>query len=213
MHGFCNWMGFPDFESLVQHEHRLHLLLQVLADRTHSGRLQRFFGGDYRHGGILRRNAVQYGIRLLKANDEQTREVLREALANDPYFEVRSWAAQVLGEQCGTDDEIERVLFAALDDDSPEVVVQALSALGKVGRSGDLLERLRLFYLHPNWQFRHGVILAFIEFLRRGILQPEQLQDDLDQVLASTPYFKPVFILNERLHELSDMVRSTAPAP
>ena len=137
--------------GVLQYEHRLHLLLQVLADRTQSGRLQRFFGGDYRHGGILRRNAVQYGIRLLKANDEQTREVLREALADDPYFEVRSWAAQVLGEQCGTDDEIERVLFAALDDDSPEVVVQALSALGKVGRSGDLLKRLRLFYLHPNW--------------------------------------------------------------
>ena len=199
--------------GVLQHEQRLPLLLQVIADRTLSGWLQRFFGGDFRHGGIVRRNAVQYGIRMLRACDAETREVLLRALAADPYFEVRSWAAQALGEQFASDDGIERGLFAALDDRSPDVVIQALAALGKVGRSADLLQRLRLFYLHPNWQFRHGVILALIDFLRRGVLQPAQLQDDLDRVLASTPYFKPEFPLNERLRELSNLVRLTPSTP
>ena len=81
------------------------------------------------------------------------------------------------------------------------------------GRHAELLQRLRLFYLHPNWQFRHGVILALIDFLRRGVLQPAQLQDDLDKVLASTPYFRPGFPLNERLRELSDLVRLTPSRP
>jgi len=30
MHGFCNWMGFPDFESLVQHEYKLLLCPTLL---------------------------------------------------------------------------------------------------------------------------------------------------------------------------------------
>ncbi len=30
MHGFCNWMGFPDFESLVQHDHKLVLCPTLL---------------------------------------------------------------------------------------------------------------------------------------------------------------------------------------
>lgn len=190
----------------LHYTQRLPMLLQILGDRTPSGRLQRLFGGDFRHGGILRRNAVQYGIRKLGADDQQTREALLAALAVDPYFEVRSWAAQALGEQFTIDDETERGLFAALDDRSPEVVIEALNALGKVGRSPGLLDRLRLFYLHPNWLFRQGVVMALIEFVQRGVLQPEQLEHDLDQVLASTPYFKPEFTLNERLRELSDIV-------
>ena len=199
--------------GVLQYTERLPLLLHILGDRTPSARLQRFFGGDFCHGGILRRNAVQHGIRMLKSADPETQKALLEALAVDPYFEVRSWAAQALGEQFAIDGEIERGLFAALDDRSPEVVIQALNALGKVGRSPDLLQRLRLFYLHPNWQFRHGVILALIEFLRRGVLQPAQLEDDLDQVLASTPYFKPEFTLNQRLRELSDLVRLESSTP
>ena len=107
----------------------------------------------------------------------------------------------------GLGDAVIERLCAALDDSAPEVVIQALCALGKMGRSQDLLQRLRRFYLHPNWQFRHGVVNALIEFLQRGVLQPQQLEHDLDQVLASTPYFKPEFTLNERLRELSDLVR------
>jgi len=110
-----------------------------------------------------------------------------------------------LGEQFAVDDAIENGLCSALDDPAPEVVIQALYALGKVSRGVDLLERLRRFYLHPNWQFRYGVVNALIDFLRRGVLQPEQLEHDLDQVLASTPYFKPEFTLNERLRELSEL--------
>ena len=48
---------------------------------------------------------------------------------------------------------------------------------------------------------------ALIEFLRRGVVEPAALECDLDQILASTPFFKPEFTLNERLRELSELVR------
>jgi UDP-N-acetylglucosamine--N-acetylmuramyl-(pentapeptide) pyrophosphoryl-undecaprenol N-acetylglucosamine transferase len=191
--------------GVLHYWQRLPLLLQVLGDRTPIGRLARLCGGDFRHAGILRRNAVEHGIRRLGAADPETQVALLAALAGDPYFEVRAWAAQALGEQFAVDDAIENGLCSALDDPAPEVVIQALYALGKISRGVDLLERLRRFYLHPNWQFRYGVVNALIDFLRRGVLQPEQLEHDLDQVLASTPYFKPEFTLNERLRELSEL--------
>ena len=165
--------------------------------------LRRIAGGDFYHVGFLRRNVVQYGIRSLGAVDVQTRAALLRALSDDPYFEVRAWAAQVLGELFSADTEIEDGLRSALDDTSPEVVVRALAALGKVGSEPDLLDRLRRFYRHPNWQFRQGVVMALIEFVKRGVLDGGQLEHDLDKVLASTPHFRPEFTLNERLRELS----------
>ena len=51
------------------------------------------------------------------------------------------------------------------------------------------------------------MVCALIEFLRRGVVEPAALERDLDQILASTPFFKPEFTLNERLRELSELVR------
>ena len=109
------------------------------------------------------------------------------------------------------DDEIESALCAALDESAPEVVVQALSALGKISHNPDLLARLRRFYLHPNWQFREQVVLVLIEFLQRGVLEPAQLERDPDQVLISTPYFEPEFTLGANLRELAERVRAGLP--
>ena len=129
----------------------------------------------------------------------------------DPYFEVRAWSARALGELFAVDDAIESTLFSALDDSAPEVIVQALSALGKISYNPDLLARLRRFYLHPNWQIREQVVLVLIEFLQRGVLEPAQLERDLDQVLISMPYFKPEFPLGTHLRELADLVRASRP--
>ena len=142
------------------------------------------------------------------ASDAQTRAALLNALAADPYFEVRAWAAQALGELFAVDGEIEDALGAALDDSAPEVVVQALGALGKISHNPDLLARLRCFYRHPSWQIREQVVLVLIEFLQRGVLEPAQLERDLDQVLISMPYFKPEFPLGTHLRELADLVRT-----
>ena len=42
-----------------------------------------FCGGDFRHGGIIRRNVVEYGLRGLGATDAQTRAALLNALEAD----------------------------------------------------------------------------------------------------------------------------------
>lgn len=197
--------------ALLRYEERLPLLLHILTDRTPAGWVRRFCGGDFRHGGIIRRNVIEYGLRGLGATDAQTRAALLNALAADPYFEVRAWAAQALGELFAVDGAIESTLCTALDDSTPEVVVQALSALGKISYNPDLLARLRRFYLHPNWQFREQVVLVLIQFLQRGVLQPAQLERDLDQVLISMPYFKPEFPLSAHLRELAEHVRAGLP--
>lgn len=192
--------------ALLNYQERLPLLLHILTDRTPTSRVRRFCGGDFRHGGIIRRNVVEYGLRGLGATDAPTRAALLNALEADPYFEVRAWAARAIGELFAADDALESALYAALDDSAPEVVVQALSALGKISHNPDLLARLRRFYLHPNWQFREQVVLVLIEFLQRGVLEPAQLERDLDQVLISMPYFKPEFPLGAHLRELADLV-------
>ncbi|MDE2734278.1 MAG: glycosyltransferase [Gemmatimonadota bacterium] len=197
--------------AVLNYQERLPLLLHILTDRTLTGWMRRFCGGDFRHGGIIRRNVVEYGLRGLGATDTQTRAALLNALEADPYFEVRAWSAQALGEMFTADDEIESALCAALDESAPEVVVQALSALGKISHNPDLLARLRRFYLHPNWQFREQVVLVLIEFLQRGVLEPAQLERDPDQVLISTPYFEPEFTLGANLRELAERVRAGLP--
>ena len=197
--------------AVLNYQERLPLLLHILTDRTPTGWMRRFCGGDFCHGGIIRRNVVEYGLRGLGATDTQTRAALLNALETDPYFEVRAWSAQALGEMFTADDEIESALCAALDESAPEVVVQALSALGKISHNPDLLTRLRRFYLHPNWQFREQVVLVLIEFLQRGVLEPAQLERDLDQVLISMPYFEPEFTLGANLRELAERVRAGLP--
>ena len=197
--------------AVLNYQERLPLLLHILTDRTLTGWTRRFCGGDFRHGGIIRRNVVEYGLRGLGTTDAQTRAALLNALETDPYFEVRAWSAQALGEMFTVDDEIESALCAALDESAPEVVVQALSALGKISHNPDLLARLRRFYLHPNWQFREQVVLVLIEFLQRGVLEPAQLERDPDQVLISMPYFEPEFTLGANLRELAERVRAGLP--
>ncbi len=197
--------------AVLNYQERLPLLLHILTDRTPTGRMRRFCGGDFHHGGIIRRNVVEYGLRGLGATDAQTRNALLNALEADPYFEVRAWSAQAFGEMFTVDDEIDSALCAALDESAPEVVVQALSALGKISHNPDLLTRLRRFYLHPNWQFREQVVLVLIEFLQRGVLEPAQLERDLDQVLISMPYFEPEFTLGAHLRELAERVRAGLP--
>ena len=138
--------------GVLEYWQHLPLLLQILGDRTPIGRVAGMCGGDYLHGGSLRRNAVEHGLRRLGAADAETEGALLAALADDPYFEVRAWAARALGEFFAVDEAIENGLCAALADTAPEVVNQALWARGQVGCRGESLACVRRFYLHANWQ-------------------------------------------------------------
>jgi len=175
--------------------------------------LPRLMGGDYYHGGILRRNAIEWGVRLLGVADNRTRDVLQRALVEDPYFEVRAAAARMLGqcEDCNTTTE--QALITALDDASPAVVVEALGTLGTVATSSYFLSYMKPFYEHVNWQFRQGVVSALAKGIERGVLAPDEVAHEIEHILTSSPHFKPTFDLNESLSALARQIEAEGESP
>lgn len=196
--------------GLLKYQKRLPLLLKILRDRRRAGVLQRLFGGDFIHGGILRRNAIEFGVGMLGAGDDEVEEALLESLKNDPYFEVRAAAAKALGQLFDTGEPIEAALLKALGDRSPGVVIQAIRALGRIGTRPGILGHLERFYLHGNWQFRQEVTTALKLLVQRGVLTPDEVMAAADQILVSSPYFEPGFPLAENLRELVGFIDRAA---
>ena len=196
--------------GLLAYEERLPLVLALIGDRTPATRLQRFLGGDYRHPGILRRNAVDFAISMigLQRAGPQARAAVLEALAHDPYFEVRAAAARLLGEQASPgDEEVETALVRSLGDGVSSVVAAALRALGRVGGRPGLLADLRRFYVHPDWRCRQETVHALESLLERHVLQAEEVAADVEQILSTSPNFEPAFPLKDSLDSLSRRVR------
>lgn len=188
--------------GILRNRHRLPLLLSVLNDRTSVSLVQRLTGGDYLHPGILRRNIIEYGLRLLPDDGDEVFASLSTALTEDPYFEVRAAAAELLGERFG-DRCIETLIKPALRDRSPRVVVQAIRALGKVAGHADVMDELRLMYEHPDWQYRLEVVGAIAKLLDRGIVAPSDVAGEVDEILSTAPSFEPTFPLRDGLRSLS----------
>jgi UDP-N-acetylglucosamine--N-acetylmuramyl-(pentapeptide) pyrophosphoryl-undecaprenol N-acetylglucosamine transferase len=194
---------------LGYHEH-LPLLLGILGDRHRVGVARRLFGGDYVHGGLLRRNVIELGIIPLGVTSEAGRQALLQALAQDPYFEVRRAAARALGELFDPEAQLQLAVAAALDDRSPAVVEQAIKALGRLAVDSGVMPLFQRFYLHPDWRFRLSVAEALVGLASRGIIEPGWAAAQRDQILSTSPYFQPRFPLEEALRHLS-AVRETAP--
>ena len=195
-------VGFLDYQA------QRNLLLEVLSDRTPISALPRLVGGDYYHGGILRRNAVEWGISLLGVADDRTRDTLQRALVEDPYFEVRAAAARLLGQCANCNSSTEQALIKALKDASPAVVVEALGALGNVATSSQVLAHMKPFFQHVNWQFRQGIVSALAIGIERGVLTPQEVKREIEHILTSSPHFSPTFELNESLRSLARQVEA-----
>jgi len=188
--------------GILENRRCLPLLLNMLNDRTPASFMQRLSGGDYLHPGILRRNVIEYGLRLLPDDSDEVFATLARALAEDPYFEVRAAAAQLLGERFAG-SRLESLIQPALRDRSSRVVVQAIRALGKVAVNAEVMGALRRLYEHPDWQFRHEVVGAISCLLDRGIVSAADVASDLDLILATAPSFEPTFPLRDGLQSLS----------
>ena len=187
------------------------LLLSILRDRTKVNLLKRLFGGDFIHGGFLRRNAIEFGIRLLGVASDEVKEVLIEVLRDDPYFEVRAMAAKALGEFMEPSDELETQLGEALDDRYPEVVIEVIGALGALARRPEVVQQLERFYLHESWQIRWQVVVVLARLLERGVVDLEKVAASADQILATSPFFEPQFPLKQQLEALvQQLARASA---
>ena len=196
--------------GLLAWEERLPLVLALIGDRTPASPLQRLAGGDYRHPGILRRNAIDFPLSMigLRRAGPQGRSAVLEALSDDPYFEVRVAAARLLGEQATPgDEEVEAALVESLGDGVSSVVAAALGALGRVTCRAERLADLRRFYVHPDWRCRQETVHALEGLLERRVLQPEEVAADVEQILSTSPNFEPAFPLKDSLDSLSRRVR------
>ena len=186
----------------LQYVEHVPLLLSILQDRTRVGLLKRLFGGDFVHGGFLRRNAIEFGIRKLGVADETVKDALILALREDPYFEVRAVAARALGEFMDPCVELEQRLVEALDDPYPEVVIEVIGALGSIARHEKVLEHLQRFYLHDSWQIRQRVVAVLAQLLERRLVDLDEVAKSADQILMTSPFFSPRFPLKQQLDSL-----------
>lgn len=196
--------------GILHYEQRLDLVLALLGDRRPVSAMQRWAGGDYRHSGILRRNAIDFPLTMigLRGGGSPARAAVLEALATDPYFEVRAAAARLLGDQVQAGDvEVETALCAALDDHADAVLVEVLAALASVGSRPDLLDRLRSFYVHRDWRCRQETVHALDRLLERGVLRADDVAGDVEQILSTSPNFEPTFPLADSLESLSRRIR------
>ena len=194
----------------LQYVEHVPLLLSILTDRTRVGLLKRLFGGDYVHGGFLRRNAIEFGIRKLGVADRRVKEVLIHALREDPYFEVRAMAAKALGEFMDPCKELEQRLVDALDDPYPEVVIEVIGALGAIARHSQVLEHLRRFYLDDSWQIRQRVVGVLAQLLERRLVDLDEVANSAEQILMTSPFFKPHFPLKQQLDSLFQQLERAA---
>lgn len=194
----------------LQYRSRLDVVLGVLVDRHPATRMRRLAKGDFQHPGILRRNVIEYPIRMLGCLEGPVLDALLAALEGDPYFEARAAAARVLGEQgeniARSDARLEQALLESLDDRAPSVVLQAIEALGHLATSADVLTHLRRFYLHPDWQYRQAVVVALTSLVEGNVIPREELGDDVAQILSTSPSFQPSFPLSDGLRELARLV-------
>jgi UDP-N-acetylglucosamine--N-acetylmuramyl-(pentapeptide) pyrophosphoryl-undecaprenol N-acetylglucosamine transferase len=186
----------------LRYAEHVPLLLNILGDRSRVGLLKRLCGGDYIHGGFLRRNAIEFGIRKLGAADVSVKEALINALREDPYFEVRAMAARALGEFMDPCKELEQCLVDALDDPYPEVVIEVIGALGAIARHALVLEHLRRFYLHDSWQIRQRVVAVLGQLLERRLVDVDEVANSAEQILKTSQFFKPHFPLKQQLDSL-----------
>lgn len=194
--------------GLIRYQEKLPLLLFMVENREPVGFLQRAFGGDFKQVGFIRRNALK-SIWELGIYNEQVKHSLPIAL-DDPYYEVRSWAGTAvanLSGRIGADEGLEEKLVEKLSDPSFEVVCEAAKALGKIAVQENTLRALQAFYLHPNWKVREAVVRAFVDLLRRKVIQDtERLKTDMDSVLMTCGDFEPSFPLKRALGDLGRLL-------
>ncbi|MBT5875539.1 MAG: HEAT repeat domain-containing protein, partial [Candidatus Latescibacteria bacterium] len=127
----------------------------------------------------------------------------------DPYFEVRSAAAQaaaMLADQFEADDHFTEALLSLTEDSSFEVVVEAIRALGKTSMTS-FIPQIRRFYLNTNWKIREAILLAMADLTRRGIITDfELIRTEMASMLITCVDFQPIFPIKRALNELANLI-------
>ncbi len=178
-------------------------LCEMATCRVPAPRVERLLGGDFKQPGFVRRNALE-SLEKLGDVDVMVERALLASL-EDPYYEVRSRAAAMLGRLA------ERMSGATLEQAAVrlgklatterhiEVLNAVVRALGSVARDEGAVETLRKLHYHGNWLVRDGVVEAYDRLVRRGLLAPTRALALLDDVLITCDGFEPRFRIKERI--------------
>ncbi|MEA2064271.1 MAG: hypothetical protein U9P14_11270, partial [Gemmatimonadota bacterium] len=193
--------------GILQYHQRRGLLLAMAGDRSRAPFLKRLIGGDFRQVGFIRRNAL-LALAGLGEWDENLRDLLLLVLNNDPYYESRTAAAEViiqLREKIGSSQALTQAIEANLRHRSLEVRCRALEALGAVTDDPELMPgtNLESFLFHPNWRIRQALARAARHMLERGLVQPsDPLVRQLENIIPTCTDFVPTYPLKHSLNRL-----------
>jgi UDP-N-acetylglucosamine--N-acetylmuramyl-(pentapeptide) pyrophosphoryl-undecaprenol N-acetylglucosamine transferase len=183
---------------------RIDLLIFLLRDRTPAVWWHRLCGGDYRQVGFIRRNVIM-AFQQIDIWNEQIHQALLEALS-DPYFEVRSQAAQAIihfADLISPTPNLLSALTHCCKDLAFEVRQYAYIALAHLETHAEVYDLLKADFMNVNWLIRDALIQAIHILVDRDVIPAAKVQADLEQILLTSAGFTPNFPLREQLQKLS----------
>lgn len=193
-------------------------LCDMLICRVPAQRMDRLMGGDFQQPGFVRRNAIEALERLGECDNRIERALL--AGLDDPYYEVRSKSAALLGRWAdrlsgAVREESAARLTAQLKEKNVEVLWEVTRALGHIALDERVIESLRGLHYHHNWRVREALVETYDSLNRRGILERTRALALLDDVLVTSDGFLPRFPIKERMSQFQRRLTSheTGPQP
>ncbi len=173
---------------------------------------------------FLKRNSITALVRL-KEKSPKIIDALLASLA-DPYWEIRSHAAEALGVLGDADERIEKAFSTALFGSSGnpsaenasfkpkeknfEVRLKIAEALGRIGCTPNAFQLLTFLIKDSNWQVRKASLEGLFQMHRRGIIPPEKIISLLNTVDLSCEGIQPLFPLKESYGKVIEELRQSA---
>jgi len=195
--------------GLTRYQEKVPTLIHMLLDRTPASRMERLFGGDYRHVGFIRRNAVA-ALMVMNRMDASVEEALMAAM-EDPYYEVRAQACRAVshfGRHLAGKERWLKILLKKLEDRCFEVTVEAARALGETGTDGRALEALLNLGEAFHWQVRNAALLGVRRLMERQVIWPcEDLFRRVSRFILNAPDFRPHFVIRENYNAVMRLCR------
>ncbi len=196
--------------GLLMYTEKLPFLLEMFNDRRVAKWWLRALGGDFVQNGFIRRNSM-LAITRIAVWSPQVKDALLLGL-EDPYFEVRAWAAGAVGVlawQVQSDPDMESSLLRATYDRYFEVCQSAVNALGAIGVSPLTETRIRDLWLDPNWKIREEAISAAASMVDRGVaVDTELFEKAMSELLVTSEGFAPLFQLKKSLNRFAHLLRN-----
>ena len=142
--------------------------------------------------GFMRRNALQ-ALKAINYWNPEFKDLLLRLL-QDPYFEVRVAALEILGENISEAEYagIRATIQRTLRRGKFEEKAACLRLIARKGNGADL-ERLRPLYLDRNSLLREELLELLYVFYRRGLLRGDEIKKHIEQVLITSDHLAPEF--------------------